>query len=523
MTYFLDIYMVRTKFERKKIHINIGTIGHVDHGKTTLTSAISLLLSIRISFVNVKNAGSLVNCFYKAFYSEIDSAPEEKARGITINTAHVEYETRIRHYAHIDCPGHADYVKNIITGAAQIDGAILVVSVKDGPIPQTREHLLLAKQVGIPKIVVFLNKIDTLNFYRLEDPFFSGDDQDIVDLVALEVREILPYYGYNDESPVARGSAAEAMNFAINWLNLDLLENPIFIWNFLLMFGDLLTDRISLFGQKNWTHVTTKTLEQFLSLFSDGQDTRWHYVQGIANLITVVDRFIPYPKREIDKPFLLAVEDVFSIAGRGTVATGRVERGVVAVGDLVQLLGEGVKLITTVTRLEIFRKTLDEGFAGDNLGILLRTVKKEQVKRGIILAKPETIKQVDHFIARIYVSTRQEGGRYTPFFRGYRPQFYIRTTDVTGVVYDIENLIKKYSSVVDIALPGESIIIHVKLIYPVALEVGINFAIREGGRTIGRGRVISTKKLQFYIGYSVTREPPCIIKLFNLLLLIQKL
>merc|ERR1712039_906822 len=405
--------MARGKFERKKTHGNIGTIGHVDHGKTTLTAAISIVLSVN---------GSVKDRIGGLGYSEIDSAPEEKARGITINTAHVEYETKTRHYAHVDCPGHADYVKNIITGAAQIDGAILVVSGADGPIPQTKEHILLAKQVGVPNIVVFLNKEDIV------------DDAELLELVELEIRETLNAYEYpGDVIPVVYGSALEALN--------DV---------------------------------------------ESGSRTGSEWTGKIEKLIEAVDSYIPTPERETDKPFLIAVEDVFSITGRGTVATGRVERGTIKIGDSIELIGLVDTKSTTVTGLEMFQKTLEESFAGDNVGILLRGVQKRDVQRGIVLAKPASITPHTDFEAQVYVLKREEGGRHTPFFVGYRPQFYVRTTDVTGKVIRFTS---DDGSKSDIVIPGDRIRIIVKLIQPIAIEKGIRFAIREGGRTVGAGVV----------------------------------
>lgn len=414
--------MARDKFERKKPHVNIGTIGHVDHGKTTLTAAITMTLAIRSDNVGKK-------------YDEIDSAPEEKARGITINTAHVEYETDNRHYAHVDCPGHADYVKNIITGAAQIDGAILVVSGADGPIPQTKEHILLAKQVGVPNIVVFLNKEDIV------------DDAELLELVELEVRDTLNKYEYpGDEIPVVPGSAL---------LALEALQGSTGLRR----------------GENNW-------------------------VDKIFQLIEAVDSYIPTPERETDKPFLIAVEDIFSITGRGTVATGRVERGTIKVGDNIELIGLATTKDTTVTGLEIFQKTLEESFAGDNVGILLRGVQKQDVQRGIVLAQPKSITPHTNFEAQVYVLTKEEGGRHTPFFPGYRPQFYVRTTDVTGkvIVFTTDDGSKS-----DIVIPGDRIRIVVELIQPIAIEKGMRFAIREGGRTVGAGVVSNILKLFFFI------------------------
>ena len=413
--------MVRGKFERKKPHVNIGTIGHVDHGKTTLTAAITITLAVQTGRSGKK-------------YDEIDSAPEEKARGITINTAHVEYETNTRHYAHVDCPGHADYVKNIITGAAQIDGAILVVSGADGPIPQTKEHILLAKQVGVPNIVVFLNKEDIV------------DDAELLELVDLEVRETLSKYEYpGDEIPIVSGSAL---------LALEALQR----------------DANRTRGENNW-------------------------IDKIYRLIDAVDSYIPTPEREVDKPFLMAVEDVFSITGRGTVATGRVERGIVKIGESIELIGLVDTRTTTVTGLEIFQKTLDESVAGDNVGVLLRGVQKSDVQRGIVLAKPGSITPHTNFESQIYVLTKEEGGRHTPFFPGYRPQFYVRTTDVTGNVIAFTS---DDGSKSDIVMPGDRIRIVVELIQPIAIEKGIRFAIREGGRTVGAGVVSHILKLLIY-------------------------
>ncbi len=406
--------MAREKFERKKPHVNIGTIGHVDHGKTTLTAAITMALAARGGAKGRK-------------YDDIDSAPEEKARGITINTAHVEYETENRHYAHVDCPGHADYVKNMITGAAQMDGAILVVSGADGPMPQTKEHLLLAKQVGVPNIVVFLNKEDQV------------DDAELLELVELEIRETLDKYEFpGDEIPIIAGSALLALE--------ALTENP---------------------------------------QIQPG-DSKW--VDKIYNLMDQVDSYIPTPERETEKPFLMAVEDVFSITGRGTVATGRVERGCVKIGDTVELVGLRDTKTTTVTGLEMFQKTLDESVAGDNVGILLRGVQKVDIERGMVLAKPGSITPHTKFEAQVYVLTKEEGGRHTPFFPGYRPQFYVRTTDVTG---KIESFRADDDSATQMVMPGDRIKMIVELIQPIAIEKGMRFAIREGGRTVGAG-VVST-------------------------------
>ena len=402
--------MAREKFERSKPHVNIGTIGHVDHGKTTLTAAITMALQ-KFSGKSGKK------------YDEIDSAPEEKARGITINTAHVEYETENRHYAHVDCPGHADYVKNMITGAAQMDGAILVVSGADGPMPQTKEHLLLAKQVGVPNIVVFLNKEDQV------------DDPELLELVELEVRETLEDYEFpGDDVPIVAGSALEALEALIN--NPEVSDN-------------------------NWVNKIFKLMEK-------------------------VDSYIPTPERETDKSFLMAVEDVFSITGRGTVATGRVERGVLKTGETVDLVGLGETQNLTVTGLEMFQKTLDETVAGDNVGVLLRGVQKDDVQRGMVIAAPNSIEPHTKFEAQVYVLTKEEGGRHTPFFQGYRPQFYVRTTDVTG---KIETFTADDGSETKMVIPGDRVKMIVELIQPIAIEDGMRFAIREGGRTVGAGVV----------------------------------
>ena len=404
--------MAREKFERNKPHVNIGTIGHVDHGKTTLTAAITAVLS------------TLGNCILKN-YSDIDAAPEEKARGITINTAHVEYETDNRHYAHVDCPGHADYVKNMITGAAQMDGAILVVSAADGPMPQTREHILLAKQVGVPNIVVFLNKEDQV------------DDAEIIELVELEVRELLSNYDFpGDEIPIVPGSALLALEAVV--------------------------------AKPDITRGTNK------------------WVDKIFNLMDEVDKYIPTPKRDIEKTFLMAIEDVFSITGRGTVATGRIDRGIVTVGDNLELVGLRATQQTTVTGIEMFQKTLDSGMAGDNVGILLRGVQKTDIERGMVLAKPATITPHTIFEGEVYILTKEEGGRHTPFFSGYRPQFYVRTTDVTG---NIKAFTADDGSDVEMVMPGDRIKMTAELISPIAIESGMRFAIREGGKTIGAGVV----------------------------------
>lgn len=404
--------MARAKFERNKPHVNIGTIGHVDHGKTTLTAAITMTLSALGQSAQKK-------------YDDIDNAPEEKARGITINTSHVEYETDGRHYAHVDCPGHADYVKNMITGAAQMDGAILVVSAADGPMPQTREHILLAKQVGVPSLVVFLNKQDMV------------DDEELLELVELEVRELLSDYDFpGDDIPVISGSGLQALE--------KMIASP-----------------------------TTKK----------GED---QWVDKIYELMEQVDAFIPTPERAVDKPFLMAVEDVFSITGRGTVATGRIERGKVKVGDQVELVGIRNTRPTTVTGIEMFKKSLDEGMAGDNAGILLRGMQKDDIERGMVIAKPGSITPHTEFEGEVYVLTEKEGGRKTPFFSGYRPQFYVRTTDVTGT---IKSFTADDGSAAEMVMPGDRIKMNVELINAIAIEQGMRFAIREGGRTIGAGVV----------------------------------
>jgi elongation factor Tu len=403
--------MAREKFERSKPHINIGTIGHVDHGKTTLTAAISATLAIHNESATKK-------------FDEIDSAPEEKARGITINTAHVEYETADRHYAHVDCPGHADYVKNMITGAAQMDGGILVVSAADGPMPQTREHILLAKQVGVPYLVVFLNKADQV------------DDEELLELVQLEVQELLESYDFpGDEIPFVSGSAL---------LALQAVEG----------------------GPKE-----------------RGAD-KW--VDLIYELMDAVDSYIPTPERDTEKTFLMAIEDVFSITGRGTVATGRIERGMVSVGDSVELVGLKETKATTVTGIEMFQKTLDQGMAGDNVGILIRGIQKTEIERGMVLALPGSITPHKKFEAEVYILNKDEGGRHTPFFTGYRPQFYVRTTDVTGTIVQFTG---DDGSVAEMVMPGDRIKMTAELINPIAIEQGMRFAIREGGRTVGAGVV----------------------------------
>jgi len=394
--------MARAKFERAKPHVNIGTIGHVDHGKTTLTAAITNVLA--------KRGGGKAKKF-----DEIDAAPEEKARGITINTAHVEYETEGRHYAHVDCPGHADYVKNMITGAAQMDGAILVVAATDGPMPQTREHILLAKQVGVPSLVVFLNKSDMV------------DDEELLELVELEVRELLSDYDFpGDDIPVIRGSGLKALE----------------------------------------------------------GDAKWE--ETVVELMKAVDEYIPTPVRDVDKPFLMAVEDVFSITGRGTVATGRIERGKIKVGENVELVGIKNTRSTTVTGIEMFQKSLEEGMAGDNAGLLLRGIQKEDIERGMVIAKPGSITPHTRFEGEVYVLKKEEGGRHTPFFANYRPQFYVRTTDVTGT---IQSYTADDGSAVEMVMPGDRIKMTVELINAIAIEQGMRFAIREGGRTIGAGVV----------------------------------
>ncbi|HBC41100.1 MAG: elongation factor Tu [Pseudanabaena sp.] len=410
--------MARAKFERTKPHVNIGTIGHVDHGKTTLTAAITMTLAA---------AGQATA---KA-YDQIDAAPEEKARGITINTAHVEYQTAERHYAHVDCPGHADYVKNMITGAAQMDGAILLVSAADGPEPQTREHILLARQVGVPNLVVFLNKEDQM----------EGEDE-LVELVELEVRELLSSYDFDgDNIPITRGSALKAVE--------QMTASPK-------------TQR----GENPW-------------------------VDKIWALMDSVDSYIPTPERAVDKPFLMAVEDVFSITGRGTVATGRIERGTVKVGDVVELVGLGETRSTTVTGIEMFKKSLDEGLAGDNAGLLLRGIQKNDIERGMVLAKPKSITPHTQFEGQVYILTEKEGGRKTPFFPGYRPQFYVRTTDVTGTIVSFT---ADDGSAAEMVMPGDRIKVTVELINPIAIEQEMRFAIREGGRTVGSGVVTSILK-----------------------------
>ena len=399
--------MGKAKFERNKPHVNIGTIGHVDHGKTTLTAAITMTLS------QLGQAAAMR-------YDEIDKAPEEKARGITINTSHVEYQTENRHYAHVDCPGHADYVKNMITGAAQMDGAILVVSSADGPMPQTREHILLARQVGVPYIIVFMNKTDQV------------DDEELLDLVEMEIRELLSEYEFpGDDIPVVKGSALLALEALTNGGNAKELKE----------------------------------------------------CECIFELMAAVDSYIPDPERATDKPFLMPVEDVFSITGRGTVATGRVERGVVKMGDQVEIVGlTDEKRTTVVTGVEMFRKLLDYAEAGDNIGVLLRGVQRTDIERGQVLSKPGSIQPHTHFMGQVYVLTKEEGGRHTPFFNGYRPQFYFRTTDVTGNI--------KLPEGVEMVMPGDNIDMEINLITPIACEEGLRFAIREGGRTVGSGVVI---------------------------------
>ncbi|MCY4380816.1 MAG: elongation factor Tu [Proteobacteria bacterium] len=392
--------MAKEKFERNKPHVNLGTIGHVDHGKTTLTAAITKVMAMAYG-------GDA-----KAF-DEIDKAPEEKARGITISSSHVEYESNQRHYAHVDCPGHADYVKNMITGAAQMDGAVLVVAATDGPMPQTREHILLARQVGVPKIVVFLNKCDAV------------EDEELLELVEMEVRELLDSYDFSGEdTPIIKGSA-------LNALNASSLDDP--------------------------------------------------WAKKVVELIEQCDSYIPTPKRDIEKPFLMPIEDVFSISGRGTVVTGRVETGIVKVGDTVEIVGIKDTTSTTCTGVEMFRKLLDEGQAGDNVGLLMRGLKREDIVRGQVLAKPGSVTPHTHFKGQVYVLKKEEGGRHTPFFKGYRPQFYFRTTDVTGSIKLPDN--------VEMVMPGDNVDVEVELIAPIAMDKGIRFAIREGGRTVGSGVV----------------------------------
>lgn len=399
--------MAREKFERSKPHVNIGTVGHVDHGKTTLTAAITKVLGFQ-GMAEFRE------------YGDIDAAPEERERGITIATAHIEYETESRHYAHVDCPGHADYVKNMITGAAQMDGAILVVSAADGPMPQTREHILLARQVNVPYLVVYLNKVDQV------------DDEELLDLVEMEVRELLSSYDFpGDDIPLIKGSALQAME----------------------------------------------------SSSTDANDAAY---ASIKELMDAVDSYIPEPERDLDKPFLMSVEDVFTISGRGTVATGRIERGIVNTGEEVEITGIKETQKTTVTGVEMFRKTLDEGRAGDNVGLLLRGVKREDIERGQVICKPGSITPHTEFKAQVYVLTKDEGGRHTPFFNNYRPQFYFRTTDVTGVLNLPDN--------VEMVMPGDNIGLVVDLITPIALEKEVRFAIREGGRTIGSGVVTEVVK-----------------------------
>jgi elongation factor Tu len=389
--------MAKETFDRSKPHVNIGTIGHVDHGKTTLTAAISSVLSD-------------ASAADKKSFEEIDSAPEEKERGITINTAHIEYATEKRHYAHVDCPGHADYVKNMVTGAAQMDGAILVVASTDGPMPQTREHILLARQVGVPRLVVFMNKVDMV------------DDEELLDLVEMEIRDLLDFYEFDaDNTPIIRGSALGALNNEPKW------------------------------------------------------------VDTVNELMTQVDEWIPVPPRLVDQPFLMPVEDVFSITGRGTVATGRIERGVVNVSDALEIIGFGANINSTCTGVEMFRKLLDRGEAGDNAGILLRGVEKTDIKRGMVICAPGSVKPHSKFKAEVYVLSKEEGGRHTPFFNKYRPQFYFRTTDVTGEITLPEGT--------EMCMPGDNITISVELIQPIAMEKGLRFAIREGGRTVGAGQV----------------------------------
>ncbi len=396
--------MAKAKFERNKPHVNVGTIGHVDHGKTTLTAAITMTQALKGLAQGMD-------------YAAIDKAPEERQRGITINTAHVEYETANRHYAHVDCPGHADYVKNMITGAAQMDGAILVVAATDGPMPQTREHILLARQVGVPYIVVFMNKMDQA-------------DPELAELVEMEIRDLLTEYGFpGDKTPIIKGSALKALEAA--------------------QAGNI-----------------------------DGEDSKC-----IQELMDALDSYIPEPQRDTDKPFLMPVEDVFTITGRGTVATGRVERGTIKVGDTVEIVGMGSKMQSVVTGVEMFRKLLDQAYAGDNIGVLLRGVQRTDIERGQVLAKPASIHPHTEFTAEVYVLKKEEGGRHTPFFNGYRPQFYFRTTDVTGTI--------ELPAGVEMVMPGDNVRMTIKLITPIAIEQGLRFAIREGGRTVGSGVVSS--------------------------------
>ena len=396
--------MAKTKFDRSKPHINVGTIGHVDHGKTTLTAAITMWCASK-------------GWAQKMKYEDIDKAPEEKARGITINTSHVEYQTEKRHYAHVDCPGHADYVKNMITGAAQMDGAILVVAATDGPMPQTREHILLARQVGVPYIVVFMNKVDQV------------DDAELLDLVEMDIRDLLNEYGFpGDDTPIIRGSALKALEAA-------QAGNP--------------------------DDPACKCIEE---------------------LLNAIDTFIPQPQRATDQPFLMPVEDVFTITGRGTVATGRVDRGVCKIGETVEILGLGSDKTTVITGIEMFRKLLDTAEAGDNVGVLLRGVERKDIERGQVLCKPGTIKPHTKFTSQVYVLKKEEGGRHTPFFNGYRPQFYFRTTDVTGSV--------ELEKGVEMVMPGDNVKMTIELITPIAIEKGLRFAIREGGRTVGSGVVV---------------------------------
>ena len=400
--------MAKAKYERTKPHVNVGTIGHVDHGKTTLTAAITSCLAAQGKALAMN-------------YAEIDKAPEEKARGITINTSHVEYESETRHYAHVDCPGHADYVKNMITGAAQMDGAILVVAATDGPMPQTREHILLARQVGVPYIVVFMNKTDQV------------DDAELLDLVEMEIRDLLSEYGFpGDDTPIVKGSALKALEAA----QAGNINDPA--------------------------------------------------CAPINELVAALDSFIPEPARETEKPFLMPVEDVFTITGRGTVATGRVERGVVKVGDTVEIVGMGSKLSTVITGVEMFRKLLDQAQAGDNVGLLLRGIQRSDIERGQVLCKPGSIAPHTEFNSEVYVLKKEEGGRHTPFFNGYRPQFYFRTTDVTGSIQLPEG--------VEMVMPGDNVKMTISLITPIAIEQGLRFAIREGGRTVGSGVVSSIIK-----------------------------
>ncbi|TRN53173.1 elongation factor Tu [Salmonella enterica subsp. enterica] len=490
--------MSKEKFERTKPHVNVGTIGHVDHGKTTLTAAITTVLA--------KTYGGAARAF-----DQIDNAPEEKARGITINTSHVEYDTPTRHYAHVDCPGHADYVKNMITGAAQMDGAILVVAATDGPMPQTREHILLGRQVGVPYIIVFLNKCDMV------------DDEELLELVEMEVRELLSQYDFpGDDTPIVRGSALKALEGDAEW-EAKIIELAGFLDSyipeperaidkpFLLPIEDVFSisgrgtvvtgrvergiikvgEEVEIVGIKETQKSTCTGLSQYdfpgddtpivrgSALKALEGDAEWE--AKIIELAGFLDSYIPEPERAIDKPFLLPIEDVFSISGRGTVVTGRVERGIIKVGEEVEIVGIKETQKSTCTGVEMFRKLLDEGRAGENVGVLLRGIKREEIERGQVLAKPGTIKPHTKFESEVYILSKDEGGRHTPFFKGYRPQFYFRTTDVTGTIELPEG--------VEMVMPGDNIKMVVTLIHPIAMDDGLRFAIREGGRTVGAGVV----------------------------------